>query len=72
MTFPTYHWILSVQFQGGVMKTHDGTHTPENSQATRSDIFDAVVDAVKARYGGAPIVVLYFDLAPNDLSGGGR
>lgn len=68
-TPPVYHWIMTVQLLSGIIETHDGLHTPDSPTTTRSAVFNAIVDAVKARYGAKNIAVLFYNLALNDMQG---
>ncbi|MFD7867336.1 hypothetical protein [Streptomyces sp. NPDC059783] len=64
-TTTEWHWVMTVQTPSGAINTRNATvHVPNGY--TRAEVFEFVRDQFKATHG-APIVVLFFDLQPNQL-----
>lgn len=64
-----YHWIITVRL-------HDGTHAQLNNRVavpgstTRAEIFAWVQKQIFEQLGTDNAAVVFFDLAPDDMSGG--
>jgi len=67
-----YHWIITVRYGNDHFATESGV-TAATSYWTRADIYAEALKAAQKRAGSSyPVHVVFFDLAPNELAGGGR
>jgi hypothetical protein len=68
---PTHHYILTVLFPDGAMKNFSDAFTPTPG-TTRAQVFDALTAAIREQRGADRMVVTFFSLEPNEISGGAR
>lgn len=64
-----YHWIATIQLANGTVATYDDVFTLA-APMTRFEAFRAACDALKNKYQVTDLVVLYWGLAPNRMTGG--
>ncbi|MFJ5851311.1 hypothetical protein [Streptomyces sp. NPDC092903] len=69
-----YHWIMSLDIEGGGRATLEGTLPVDEARLTRQEAYNAVLDHMVDHYrlAGARITVVLFTFEPNTLLSGGR
>lgn len=73
-----YHWIVTVCLSDNTLATHSGISTgmkPSRygvgpSHQTRAEVYEQAMAEVQAKHPDVGFAVTYFELAPNDLTGG--
>lgn len=64
-TTSKWHWVMTVQTNTGDMNTREGVLTVPDG-CSRGAIFEYLMKPLQEEYG-SPLVVLFFDLQPNQL-----
>lgn len=60
----SFHWVMTAQAEDGLMNTRSAVITVP-AGFTRDEAYQYVVQQFREDYG--PVIVLFFDLQPNQL-----
>ena len=63
-----HHWIMTVQSERGRMATSDGNILINPATRTQDDVYTEVLNAMKDYVGSTNCTVLFYSLAPNEIS----
>jgi hypothetical protein len=62
-----YHWIMTIQSGNGRIATSDGSVNVTPGTHTRTQTYDLLLKDVRERFNLPDAVVLFFDLAVDQL-----
>jgi hypothetical protein len=62
-----HHWIITTQTARGQLSTSTGSVSATPGVTTRTSTYEQVLEAMTQKHGTDQFVVLFFDLAPDQL-----
>lgn len=62
-----HHWIITTQTDRGHLRTDSGSVNATPGETSRAVVYEQIRDAMTQKYNTDQFIVLFFDLAPDQL-----